>query len=450
MWSHVVRWVQSNGRTRKRMSGQAYMSIHGNLCYSGLLRGSVVPAKCSCLTRCIRKRRRSTRWLCYGLVNRARCVPRDVTLHRLSVLIRLVDNSPLDSRLHLNASHAKECLTHHPCIESVTVDCLCQCCTHKSSITLSSYFAHGSGASGYSFWLFTRDPRQYVMATVEALLTRLVNLENEAVQARQRQASAEQALAVAQQRIAQLSSGTDVSTTPPAHSWEAEVVLGSDVRMDNLAIHVQGNRVCSASEDERSFRLGNAERRWSGQCKWHHGRVAVTEHTVVLYAGDYAERSSSGDCSELSWRYWCRSVAQVALGTRTWSGYQIRSNVAISAEEKVWWTRWDGPGARNRVIRAWHLKVWAAIQWSHQWCYQARNCLWWHGSPRSETAHRPEHQSIINIQDTTRRDHQLQQSAKNVDRPECNASRCSAYERQSGTTRRQQWLTIRKGQGWQK
>ena len=53
------------------------------------------------------------------------------------------------------------------------------------------------------------------MATVEELLTRLVNLENEAVQARQRQASAEQALAVAQQRIAQLSSGTDVSTTPP-------------------------------------------------------------------------------------------------------------------------------------------------------------------------------------------------------------------------------------------
>ena len=26
------------------------MSIHGNLCYDGLLRGSVVPAKFSCLT----------------------------------------------------------------------------------------------------------------------------------------------------------------------------------------------------------------------------------------------------------------------------------------------------------------------------------------------------------------------------------------------------------------
>ena len=117
-------------------------SIHGNFCYGGLLRGSVVPAKISCLTRCMRKRRRSTRWLCYGLVDRARCVSRDVTLHRLSVLIRFVDNSPLDSRLHLNASHAKECLTHHPCTELVTVGCLCQCCTHKSSFTLSSYFAH--------------------------------------------------------------------------------------------------------------------------------------------------------------------------------------------------------------------------------------------------------------------------------------------------------------------
>ena len=27
------------------MTGQAYMSIHGNFCYNGLLRGSVVPAK---------------------------------------------------------------------------------------------------------------------------------------------------------------------------------------------------------------------------------------------------------------------------------------------------------------------------------------------------------------------------------------------------------------------
>ena len=69
-------------------------SIHGNFCNGGLSRGDVVPALFSCLTRCMRKRKRSTRWLWYGLVDRARCVSRDVTLHRLSVLIGLVDKSP--------------------------------------------------------------------------------------------------------------------------------------------------------------------------------------------------------------------------------------------------------------------------------------------------------------------------------------------------------------------
>ena len=50
------------------------------------------------------------------------------------------------------------------------------------------------------------------MSTTEELLARLVNLENEAVQARQRQGSAEQALAAAQQRIQQLSSGGSAPT----------------------------------------------------------------------------------------------------------------------------------------------------------------------------------------------------------------------------------------------
>ena len=45
------------------------------------------------------------------------------------------------------------------------------------------------------------------------LLARLVNLESEAVQGRQRQSSAEQALAAAQQRIQQLSSGNCAPTT---------------------------------------------------------------------------------------------------------------------------------------------------------------------------------------------------------------------------------------------
>ena len=287
------------------MSGQACMSIHGNLCYDGLLRGSVVPAKFSCLTRCMRKRRRSTRWLWYGLVDRARCVSRDVTLHRLSVLIRLVDNSPLDSRLHLNASHAKECLTHHPCIESVTVGCLCQCCTHKSSFTLSSYFAHGSGAPGYSFWLFTGDPRQYVMATVEELLTRLVNLENEAVQARQRQASAEQALAVAQQRIAQLSSGTDVSTTPPGVIDTRTLVKpksfsGQTSEWTTWQFTFKAFACAVHPKMKEVFDLATRKGADPVNASDITGELQSLSTQLYSNAGDDAERSSSGDCSELS------------------------------------------------------------------------------------------------------------------------------------------------------
>ena len=51
------------------------------------------------------------------------------------------------------------------------------------------------------------------MSTSEELLARSVNLENEAVQARQRQGSAEKVLAAANQRIQQLSSGSSAPTT---------------------------------------------------------------------------------------------------------------------------------------------------------------------------------------------------------------------------------------------
>ena len=51
------------------------------------------------------------------------------------------------------------------------------------------------------------------MSTTEELLARLINLENEAVQATQRQGSAEQALAAAKHRIQQLSSGDGATST---------------------------------------------------------------------------------------------------------------------------------------------------------------------------------------------------------------------------------------------
>ena len=60
---------------------------------------------------------------------------------------------------------------------------------------------------------FNTDRRQYVMTSTDELLSRLVILENEAVQARQRQGSAEQALAATQQRVQQLSSGSGPPTT---------------------------------------------------------------------------------------------------------------------------------------------------------------------------------------------------------------------------------------------
>ena len=103
------------------------------------------------------------------------------------------------------------------------------------------------------------------MTTTDELLARVVNLETEAVQARQRQGSAE----------------TDVGSGPTtypavilrkqcthhvswshrhAHSWQAEVVHGSDIGMENLAIHVQGICVHSASEDEGNLRLCHTER----------------------------------------------------------------------------------------------------------------------------------------------------------------------------------------------
>ena len=41
-------------------------------------------------------------------------------------------------------------------------------------------------------------------------------------------------------------------------------------------------------------------------------------------------------CTELSGGHWCRSVAQVPLGIRAGCWYQIRSDVAISAEATIW------------------------------------------------------------------------------------------------------------------
>ena len=110
------------------------------------------------------------------------------------------------------------------------------------------------------------------MTTTDELLARLVNLENEAVQARQRRSSAEHALAAAQQRIQQVSSGDgatgtsagviDTRTLGKPKSFTGQTAEWTN----NMAIHVQGIRVRSASEDEGSLRPCHTER-FRGCCQ---------------------------------------------------------------------------------------------------------------------------------------------------------------------------------------
>ena len=87
-----------------------YMSSHGKKCYGGLLRGSIVPAKflLVLLNTLPREDETSNALVVVWDGNGARCVSRDVTLHRLSAYSR-------DSLTpHLSTAvciiQAKECL----------------------------------------------------------------------------------------------------------------------------------------------------------------------------------------------------------------------------------------------------------------------------------------------------------------------------------------------------
>ena len=109
-----------------------------------------------------------------------------------------------DSRLH--QSIKKSVPPQHQCVGSVPS------CVVFASVACT---LHGP-------WLRTSRmvselpvaPRQHIMTITDELLARLVNLENEAVQARQRQSSTELALASAPQRILQLPSGDGAPSTP--------------------------------------------------------------------------------------------------------------------------------------------------------------------------------------------------------------------------------------------
>ena len=113
------------------------------------------------------------------------------------ILMRLVNTSSLDQ--------GKECFhVIHVLLSLLSLPMLYA----QLDVLQSPYFAHGSGAPGYTVLIHG----EYIMSTTEELLARLVNLENEAVQARQRQGSAEQALAAAHQGIQQLSAGGSAPT----------------------------------------------------------------------------------------------------------------------------------------------------------------------------------------------------------------------------------------------
>ena len=173
------------------------------------------------------------------------------------ILMRLVDTSSLDSRLHHSG---KECLRviHVLSLSFLVVSASVARFVVPSESSLRTWWR--------SSWLFSVDPRQYIMSTTEELLARLVNLANEAVQARQRQGSAEQAFFLAApnnisssypQEAVHLPCQLESSTR--AH-WASRRRTGQPAAMDNLAIHVQGIRGCAASEDDRSLRLGDTER----------------------------------------------------------------------------------------------------------------------------------------------------------------------------------------------
>ena len=127
-----------------------YMSSRGKNCYSGLLRESVVPAKFLLVlfNTLLVEDEASNALVVVWVGKGARCVitGRD-TAQTERILMRLVDTSSLDSRLH----HSwRRVFARHPCVELVLNCCLCQCCTHDPSFFLSLHFTHGSGAPGYS------------------------------------------------------------------------------------------------------------------------------------------------------------------------------------------------------------------------------------------------------------------------------------------------------------
>ena len=127
-----------------------YMSSDSKNCYGSLLRGSVVPAKFLLVllnTLPVEDETSNALVVVWGWERSTLRITGRDTAQTERMLMRLVDTSSLDSRLHHSG---KRVFARHPCIELDLSCCLCQCCTHDSLFLLSPHFAHGSGVPGYS------------------------------------------------------------------------------------------------------------------------------------------------------------------------------------------------------------------------------------------------------------------------------------------------------------
>ena len=173
------------------------------------------------------------------------------------ILMRLDDTSPLDSRLR----HSGKVSARHPCVEPVLSFSLCQCCTHDSSFLLSPYFAHGSGAPGYSMLIHCSTLCRLKSYLRDWSISRIkpCKQDNDKVQRNRRWqrpnnvSSSYSQEAVHQPR--QLESSTRVLWASRRRSR-----VSHRNEKKNLAIHVQGVCVCDAFKNERRVRVSDTDR----------------------------------------------------------------------------------------------------------------------------------------------------------------------------------------------
>ena len=172
---------------------------------------------------------------------------------------------------------------------------------------------------------------------VKSLLARSVNLENEAVQARQRQGSAEKGVGSGQPTypavVLRKQCTHHVSWSHRhAHTGQAEDVHRSASGMDNLAIHVQGFACATHPRVRDVFK--SATRKGSDPVTNSDMTVELQSLSTQLYY--MLVMMLSDQALEISLqKELVPKCGASCSGVRTWRWYQIRSNVAIAAEATV-------------------------------------------------------------------------------------------------------------------